>query len=484
MNDTPQSHADAQWRSLVFPSGYRNPTPRPRYHLCVIGAGPAGLVTAIAAAGLGAHVALIERQAMGGDCLNVGCVPSKALLEFTARHNGRQHFDAAFQWLRRVRAEIAQHDSVERYTAAGVDVFLGEARFRDTQHVEVNGASVHARRCVIATGARAVLPPIAGLDHIDALTNESVFDLREQPGSLAIIGAGPIGCELALAFARLGTTVDLIEAAARILPSEHAQASELVAQSLRSAGVRLRVGAEVREIGQLAGGGVAVTLADNVCEADRVLVAAGRRANTEALRLEKVGVALSERGLIRVDERLRTSNRRIFAAGDVCTPLQFTHHADAHARIVVQNALFLPSAATRRLRVPRCTYTQPEVAQIGPLSQELERRGVEYDAYWVELGQLDRARAAGDHIGFAEVLTRKGSGEILGATVVGTDAGEQIAAVCVAMNNKLGLGQLGGTILPYPTRAEYLKRLADQYNRTRLTPTVSRIMKRWLRWTA
>jgi len=476
--------SDTIWRDLVFPAGYVNPRPQPRYHLCVIGAGPAGLVTAIAAAGLGARVALIERHAMGGDCLNVGCVPSKALLEFTCEHRGTASFRPAFEWLRRVRADLASHDSVERYTAAGVDVFLGAATFIGRDCVEVAGDRLHARRFVIATGARAAMPPIRGLDAAGALTNETVFDLREQPMSLAILGAGPVGCELALAFARLGTEVDLLESALRVLPGEHADASAEVAAALADAGVRVHVGANVAEVTREEGGAIALQLPHGRLVASELLVAAGRRANTDDLGLETAGVSLTGNGLVAVDERLRTSNPRIFAAGDVCTPLQLTHHADAHARIVVQNTLFLPTATTRRLIVPRCTYTQPEVAQVGPLAHELEQKGVAFDNWRISLGTLDRARAAGDPRGFAEVLTAKGSGKILGATIVGADAGEQIASVCVAMSNRVSLGRLSGTILPYPTRAEFLKRLADQYNRTRLTPAVSRIIRRWFRWTA
>lgn len=484
MSESTQTDHNALWRRLVFPDKHANPSPASRYHLCVIGAGPAGLVTSIAAAGLGAKVALIERQAMGGDCLNVGCVPSKALLEFTRTHQGQGSFTPAFEWLRKVRAEIAQHDSVERYSGAGIDVFLGEAAFRDRQSVVVDSREIHARRFVIATGARASLPSIPGLDTAGALTNESVFELREQPARLAIIGAGPIGCELALVFARLGTKVDLIEIAPRIMQTEHPDASTLVMQSLEQAGVALHLSARIREVSRNSGGLVTIKLANGALHADELLVAAGRRANTETLKLESAGVDLTERGLIVVDDRLRTTNRRIFAAGDVCSALQFTHHADSHARIVVQNALFYPGASTRKLIIPHCTYTQPEVAQVGRLAHELEQQGIAFDTYRVAFGELDRGRAEGDTEGFAEVLTRRGSDQILGATVVGHDGGEQIAPLCLAMNNKIGLGSIAGTVLPYPTRAEYIRRLADQYNKTRLTPTVSRMMHKWFRWTA
>lgn len=475
---------DAIWRDLVFPANYHNPTPRARYHLCVIGAGPAGLVTSIAAAGLGAKVALIERTAMGGDCLNVGCVPSKALLEFTQDHRGQTNFSAAFEWLRQVRAGIAEHDSVSRYTEAGVDVFLGSAQFKDAATVEVGNDEIRARRFVIATGARASLPPIAGLAEAQPLTNETVFALREQPSRIAIIGAGPIGCELALVFARLGTRVKLIEIAPRIMPSEHEDASRLVAESIERAGVHLHLQAEIRSVARDTSGEVRIELANEALQADELLVAAGRRANTENLNLAAAGVELTDRKLIRVDDRLRSSNRRIYAAGDVCSQRQFTHHADAHARIVVQNALFAPTAKTTKLIVPHCTYTDPEVAQVGGNATQLERRGIAFDRWRVAFNELDRGRAQGDNEGFAEVLTAKGKGEILGATIVGRDAGEQIAPICLAMNNQLGLGALSGTLLPYPTRAEYIRRLSDQFNKTRLTPAVSRIMQRWFRWTA
>jgi pyruvate/2-oxoglutarate dehydrogenase complex dihydrolipoamide dehydrogenase (E3) component len=484
MNSQANPDYNAHWRRMVFPDNHINPKPKPRYHLCVIGAGPAGLVTSIAAAGLGAKVALVERHAMGGDCLNVGCVPSKALLEFTRSNHGPENFQAAFEWLRKVRAGIAEHDSVERYSRAGVDVFLGTAAFRDARTLQVDGLDISARRYVIATGARAGLPPIPGLADSAALTNETVFELQRQPQRLAIIGAGPIGCELALVFARLGTQVDLIEIAPRIMQSEHEEASTLVARSLEHAGVRIHPGAKIHSVARERDGMAKIVLGNSELDADQLLVAAGRRANTENLNLEAAGVELTKHGLIAVDDKLRTTNSRIFAAGDVCSQLQFTHHADAHARIVVQNALFLPSGSTRKLVVPHCTYTKPEVAQVGKLARDLVGEGIAFDAWRVTFAELDRGRAEGDEDGFAEVLTEKGKGRILGATVVAHDAGEQIAPLCLAMNNRISLGRLSATVLPYPTRAEYIRRLSDQFNRTRLTPTVSRIMQQWFRWTA
>ena len=286
----PGADHDRAWRELVFPADYQNPEPRGRYHLVVIGAGPAGLIASIAAAGLGARVALVERQAMGGDCLNVGCVPSKSLLEFT-RRNRAASFDEAFTWLRRVRHEVAHHDSVERYSDQGVDVFLGSARFLDDASVQVEAHRLFARRFVIATGARAAMPPIPGLKDCDPLTNESFFDLRERPRRLAILGAGPVGCELAQAMARLDTQVHLFEMADRVLPGATPQASAVLARALESGGVTLHVGARVSEV-TIDDGQPTLHTAGSAITADRVLVAAGRRANVDDLNLDRAGVEI------------------------------------------------------------------------------------------------------------------------------------------------------------------------------------------------
>lgn len=476
-----QAH-DARWRSLVFPENHVNPRARSRYHLVVIGAGPAGLICAIGAAGLGARVALVERQAMGGDCLNVGCVPSKSLLEHTKRHPVDGSFEAAFAWMREVRADIAAHDSVQRYTEQGVDVFLGEARFVDGSTVEVDDQKLAARRIAIATGARAALPPIPGLDKVGPLTNETVFDLKRAPNSIAIVGAGPIGCELGQALARLGVSVHVFDVADRVLPNEEADAGAAVSNSLLASGVTLHLGADISLV-ERNGSEIRIAYDGTELHVDHVLVAAGRRANTESLNLAAAGVELTQSGLVNVDDRLRTTNSRIFAAGDVCSRLQFTHHADAHARIVIQNALFAPTARTSRLVIPHCTYTSPELAHVGRYAAELEQNGTRFDRYAIRLGELDRGRAAGDEDSYAALLVEPGRGVILGATVVAEDAGELIVPVCLAMSNGLRIGDVAKVVYPYPTRSEYLRRLSDAYNRTRLTPKVKRLMQTWLRLT-
>ncbi|MEL7023413.1 MAG: FAD-dependent oxidoreductase [Pseudomonadota bacterium] len=480
----PGSDFDAAWKQMVFPSDYTNPTPDPEgYNLLVIGAGPAGLIVSIAAAGLGAKVALIEKHAMGGDCLNVGCVPSKALIEMASR---RQHgqdvsFDDAMRWVREVRSGIAHHDSVERYSENGVDVFLGAAEFVDDKTVAVGDTQLTAAKIVITTGARAALPPIPGLADAEPLTNESVFDLQQQPKRLGVIGAGPIGCELAQSFARLGTEVHVFEMADRPVQNEVAKAGEILADQLRRDGVNLHLSTGAKGIHKR-GDIRVIETEDGEFEVDEVLVALGRQPNVDQLNLEAAGVRFDSRRGIEVDDNLRTSNRRIFAAGDVCSKYQFTNNADHQARIIIRNALFFGRGKAAPERIGRCTYTHPEIAHVGAEESELDQQGVPYDVYEVEWDAMDRARTEGDSVGFVRVLTEKGKDKILSATLVGSDAGEQIATLSVLLANGEGLGKLDAAVLAYPTRSEYLRRLADAYNRTRLTPFVANLFKKLLAW--
>ena len=476
----PGADYDRSWRQLVFPKNYNNPTPQKRYHLVVIGAGPAGLITAIAAAGLGAKVALIEQKGMGGDCLNVGCVPSKALLEFT-RKTSSPSFDDAFTWLRSVRESIAKNDSVARYLDHGVDVFLGSGKFIDGQTVQVGKHRLTTRRTVIATGSRPILPNTPGLMESEPLTNESI-NLIDSPNRLAILGAGAVGCELAQALACLRIEINLFEMADSILPMAHKKASAEIAKALIAKNVQLHTKCHISEI-RHTDSDVTVVTGPTRITVDKILVAAGRQANTETLCLEAAGIKL-QNGLIAVDNKLRTTNPKVLAAGDVCSLLKYTHNADAHARIVVQNALFAPTATTTNLIIPHCTYTDPEVSSVGKTCEELQAQKISYDVYHVELGDLDRSKTEGDQGGFVEVLTAQGGDKILGATILARDAGEQITPICVAMANSLGLKELGKAIVPYPTRGEYVKRLSDAYNRTRITPTANRFIKAWFRLTS
>lgn len=480
----PGAHFDELSWQLLCPEDYVNPLPKAKYHLVVVGAGPAGLISAIGAAGLGANVALIERHRMGGDCLNVGCMPSKALLSYT-QENSNPDFAGAFSWLREVRAGIAPHDSVERYSEMGVDVFQGEAYFNAEGQLQVDNTVFNTRRIALCTGARAGIPPIPGLDPALILTNESVFDLTTQPESIGILGGGAIGCELAQVFSRLGVRVELFEQAPRLLPLEIPLAGETLAQSLVDSGVRLHLGAAVTSIE--GAGTIHTSNGTVVCE--KIMLAAGRKPNIESLNLGSAGVDLDSRGFIAVDEKLRTTKKHIYAAGDCATTLQFTHHADAQARALIQNALFLPTAKVSGLAVPHCTYTSPEIASIGPSLDALDSTGVVYDRYEFDLTELDRVKAkpftsvekSKAHGGYALVVTAKGTDRILAATIIGADAGELLAPICLMMSNNLGLSAAQKTIFSYPTRSEFLKRLGDAYNKSRMTPRVASIFSWWLK---
>jgi len=416
---------------------------------------------------------------MGGDCLNVGCVPSKCLLDYSKKHPN--DFDGAFAWLREVRAGIAPHDSVTRYTELGVDVFLGDAKFADDGTLDVDGVKINARKYALCTGASAAVPPIPGLRESDPLTNENVFDLQEKPKSIAVLGGGPIGCELAQAFARMGVEVHLFEMADRVLAIESERASEIVGAALIESGVTLHLGSGVESVVR-DGKEVEITNSQGKVHTEQVLVALGRSPNTAGLNLEAVGVTLDERKSIQVDDKLRSSNKDIFAAGDCTAKLQFTHHADAQARALVQNSLFAATAKVDGFVVPHCTYTTPEVASVGESEVSLNKSGTAYDTYEVAFNELDRGRAENDDTSFAQVFCEKGSDKILGASIVGHDAGEQLSPICLMMSNSLGLSAAAKTILAYPTRSEYVKRLGDAYNRTRFTPFAQRVTKAWFKF--
>jgi pyruvate/2-oxoglutarate dehydrogenase complex dihydrolipoamide dehydrogenase (E3) component len=482
----------------VHPPDWTNPEPRGRYNLVVIGGGTAGLVTAAGAAALGARVALIERELLGGDCLNVGCVPSKALLRAAraaadVRRAGAYgvgagepvvDFPAVMERVRRLRADLSAHDSAARFRDLGVDVFLGEGRFAGPDGVQVGSRLLRYRKAVIATGGRAAVPPIAGLAEAGYLTNETVFSLTELPRRIAVIGAGPIGCELAQAFARFGSAVTLLEVAGRILIREDPDAASCVAEALAGDGVRLRVGCRIERVSRR--GGEKVLEVERGGESselvvDEILVGAGRAPNVEGLGLEAIGVAYDQMG-VQVDDHLRTTNRRIFAAGDVCLPQKFTHAADASARVVIQNALFLGRARASALHIPSCTYTDPEIAHVGLHGREAEARGIRVRTFVQELREVDRAVLDGETRGFVKVDAEAGTDRILGATVVARHAGEMLGELTLAMVAKLGLGTLARVIHGYPTQAEAIRKTADAYNRTRLTPALRSLFGRWFAW--
>ncbi|HET7321727.1 MAG TPA: mercuric reductase [Longimicrobiaceae bacterium] len=495
----PRDAHDRHLMENVRPPDWANPRAEGRYHLVVIGGGTGGLVTAAIAVALGARVALVERNLLGGDCLNVGCVPSKALLraargwkaarEAAERFGGpaavgEGDFGQAMERIRRIRAELSSHDSAERFRDLGVDVFFGEAVFCGPGSVRVGEQTLHFRRAVIATGSRPAVPAIPGLTEAGFLTNETVFSLAELPQRLAVIGGGAIGCELAQAFARFGSHITLLEAGERILARDDPEAAALVAASLERDGIQLLCGIEVITVEGHRGEHTIRYTRDGVereVDCDQILIATGRSPNVEGLALETAAVRFDGRKGIEVDDRLRTSNRRIYAIGDVASPFRFTHVADAQARMVVRNALFFGRARASELVIPWATYTSPELAHVGILPADAARRAGEIDTVTVPLREVDRARLDGEAEGFFRVHLEKGSDTILGATLVTEHAGDLISQIAQAMTLGIGLDKLGETIFPYPPHAEVVRKAADQWRRRKLTPLAKRAIGSFLR---
>lgn len=481
----------------VHPADWVNPNPAPMYNLVVIGGGTAGLVSAAGAAGLGAKVALVERHLLGGDCLNYGCVPSKGLIaaaraaagvwtagEFGVRLAGEAGFDfsAAMSRMRALRSSISRHDSAARFRELGVDVFLGRGQFADSRTIVVGEARLRFRRAVIATGARAAALSVPGSDRVGYLTNETLFSLTECPPRLAVIGGGPIGCEMAQSFARCGARVTLFETTDGILPREDSDAAAVVQEALVRDGVDVQLRSRVTSL-ESAGAGKVVRFEREgepaQIECDEILVSIGRRPNLAGLELERAGVASDPRTGVIVDDRLRTTCKSIFAAGDVCSRFQFTHAADFLARIVLRNALFpFGRAKASRLLIPHATYTSPELAQVGLTERAARERGIEVQVFRQDFSGVDRAILDGETEGFVKVLVRAGTDRIVGASIVAAHAGELISQLTQAMQHGIGLGAIASVIHPYPTSAEAVRKLGDQYNRARLTPRVAG----WFRW--
>jgi pyruvate/2-oxoglutarate dehydrogenase complex dihydrolipoamide dehydrogenase (E3) component len=482
----------------VHPRDWRNPVAAPRYNLVVIGGGTAGLTSAVGAAGLGAKVAIIERHLMGGDCLNYGCVPSKALIRaarVAADARGgvafgvhadavRVDFGSTMARMRRLRAEISSNDSVARLTNLGIDVFLGDGRFSASDTIEVDGHTLRFARAIVATGSRSSVPSIPGLAEAGYLTNETVFSLTECPSRLVVIGGGPIGCELAQAFRRLGAEVTLVTDAPRLLLQDDPDAGLLIRATFEREGIQLVFNAAVRRLERDgASRSRRVTVEhegqSRVLIADAVLLATGRAPNVEGIGLERAGIAFDRDG-VKVNDRLRTTNARVWAAGDVTARFKFTHAADAMARICVQNALFFGRKAASALVMPWATFTDPEIAHVGLSSAEVARlSGVR--TLTVQLENVDRAVLDGASEGFARVHADD-RGRILGATIVAAHAGDLIGEMSLAIAAGVSLGTLAQTIHPYPTQAEAWKKLGDAWNRGRLTPHVRSLLDTFMRW--
>jgi len=484
----------------VHPAEWVNPEPSACYNLVVIGGGTAGLVSAAGAAGLGAKVALVERHLLGGDCLNVGCVPSKGVIRASrALHDARSSaefgvldgsvsgfdFATAMARMRRLRADISRHDSARRFRdELGIDVFIGQGSFSGPDTVEVAGKTLCFKKAAVCTGARAAAPPIPGLEEAGYLTNETIFSLTELPPRLAVIGGGPIGCEMAQAFARFGSQVSLIELGAQILGREDEDAAGILHDTFVHEGIDLQLGVNIVAVETSGGDRILRLERDGKrldVTVDAILVGVGRAPNLDGLGLEKAGIKYDRSG-VTVNDFLQTSNPKVYAAGDICFPFKFTHTADALARILIANALFMGRQKTSALTIPWCTYTDPEIAHVGMYEADTERKGVELTTLTVRLADIDRAVLDGEATGFARVHLRKGTDKILGATIVARHAGEMINEFSLAIANGLGISAIGKTIHPYPTQAEVIKKLADAYNRTRLTPFVKNLLSVWLKW--
>jgi len=495
----------------VHPDHWQTPEPADRYNLVVVGGGTAGLVSAAGAALMGARVALVERELLGGDCLNLGCVPSKAVIRAArawkdARQgssfgapavseegasSGGGNFAVVMERMRRLRAEISKGDSVTRFRDLGVDIFLGEGRFVASDAVMVGDLQLLFRRAVGATGGRPLVPPIPGLNEVSYLTNETIFSLTELPESLIVVGGGPIGCELAQSFARFGSQVTVLDMASQILSKEDPEAAALVRESLEQDGVHFELNAKVvrveksEEATRVAfeqGDQGENPSTEKTVEGTALLLAIGRTPNVEGLGLEAAGVEFDRKG-IDVDDTLRTTNRRIFAAGDVASKYQFTHTADAQARIVLRNALFpFGSKKASDLVIPWCTYTSPEIAHVGLTAEEAKQEGDAVDTLTIPLKGNDRAILDGETAGFLRLYSVAGKDTLLGGTLVAEHAGEMISELTLAITNRLGLKAIAKTIHPYPTQSEVFKAAGDTRFQRKLTPTWKSLLSRFFRW--
>ncbi|UCE20518.1 MAG: mercuric reductase [Gemmatimonadota bacterium] len=483
--------------SNVFPADWVNPEPAHMYNLVVIGAGSAGLTAASGAAGLGAKVALVERHLFGGDCLNYGCVPSKCVIRSSrawadVRGSGafgirvpdgvEVDFSAVMERMRRLRAKISHHDAVDHFKDSGIDVFLGDAVFASTDTIDVDGKILKFKKAVLATGARAVHPQVDGLKEAGYFTNETIFNLTERPSRLAVIGGGPLGCELAQAFQRFGSQVTIMDRNPHLLPREDSDAADILQNAFIREGIRLVLNVKLKRVEEKDGEKV-ITFdckgKEETIPVDEILIGAGRAPNVEGMDLEKAGVKFDAKKGIEVNDHLQTTNHRIYAAGDCCMKYKFTHTADAAARLVIANAMFPGHRKLSALTMPWCTYTDPEIAHVGMYERDAHQKGVEIETFQKTFSDLDRAITDGEEEGFVKVHVKKGTDKILGATIVARHAGEMIGEISVAIVGDVGLKTIANIIHPYPTQAEAIKQVGDEYNRTRLTPFVKSLFSRW-----
>jgi len=506
----------------VHPTNWVDPQAKNnKYDLVVIGAGAAGLVTSAGAAGVGAKVALIEESLLGGDCLNVGCVPSKALIHaaslahslkntehladsgISINGNVQIDFPKIMERVRRIRSEISPNDSAERFTKLGVEVFLGRGKFVDSNSVIVNGKVLNFNKAVIATGGYPSLIPMPGLKELHHLntnpgheprpyvmTNETFFNMTKQPKNLVVIGPGVIGMEMAQSMQRLGTQVTVLGRSGRVLPKEDEDHASIVQSQLEKDGVEFRLNVteyvSVELTGNVVDGLPEMTFkikekgTDSITElvVDAILVATGRRPNVSGMDLDNAGVEYDVRKGILVNDKLQTSNSKIYSAGDCCsTAFKFTHAADFMARAVIRNALFFGKEKMSNLLIPYATYTEPEIASVGLYGKDCEAKGIKYATYEKHFSDNDRAICEGDKVGMVRIRVEEKSDKIVGATIIGKNAGNLISEITLAMQSNVGLGSIATVIHPYPTYAEAIRQSGDLYNKTKLTPSAKTLLR-------
>lgn len=500
ITDAPYDRFERERLANVHPESWRNPAPASKYGLLIVGAGTAGLVAAHGASALGARVALIERQLLGGDCLNVGCVPSKAIIRtsrlYADMRNAAKYgaktpdhievdFPALMERMRGIRARISRVDSVKRLASAGVDVFFGNARFSSECTVDIDGTELRFTKALIATGSRPDTSTIPGLAEAGFLTNESVFDLTTLPERLMVIGGGPLGCELAQAFCRFGSKTTIVQEWPMFLPREERDAAQMLSNSFARDGIEVRLNTTAVRVEAGDGGKTVHLVSDDYSSSvtvDAILSGTGRVPNVEDIGLEEAGVEFDMQTGVRVDDYLRTTNKRIFAAGDVCLEHKYTHTADASARIVVQNALLLGRRRYSRLTIPWCTYTDPEIAHVGMYVREARKRDIPVKTFTIPMHEVDRAIVDGEEDGFVKIHVKDGTDKILGATIVARHAGDMINEISLAMVAGTGLSSISRVIHAYPTQADGIRKAAHAYNLTYFTPRIRALVSRWVSW--
>jgi len=484
----------------VHPPDWRNPEPVDRYNLVIVGAGPGGMLTAVNAVKAGAKVALIERNLVGGACFNIGCIPSKAIIRTArlyaemrnAENFGAQvptgisvDFPTAMERMRRVRARISRRISAQSLSAMGIDVYFGEAQFAGREAVEVEGKTLRFKRALVTSGARPALPAVPGIAAAGYLTNESVFDLTECPRRLLVLGGGPLGCELAQAFSRLGSQVSIVQNDPMFLGNEERDAAQILSDALARDGIDIHLNTETVNVRTEGNEKLVDLVSDDrkfTLIVDEILVGIGSVPNVEGMNLESAGVQYDAQAGIPINDYLQTTNPQIYAAGDVCSEHRFPHIEAAAANLVVHNALFRGRERLSALAIPWCTYTDPEIAHVGLYVKEARAKGIPVKTFTVMMHDVDRAITDGEDEGFVKIHVREGTDKILGATVAASHGGEMISEISLAMSAGIGLRALARVNHPYPTQAQAIKMAADACLATLRAPAREWLFKRWLAW--